>query len=337
MPLINPAIFCPGLIVAVPVLTVDDINLCQGGAEVLAIIYNIHILVIKNVSRLMKYRYDLHTHSTASDGTLTPTELVKRAQGAGVSVLALTDHDTTEGIAEAEQAALRLGIDLVSGVEISVSWDPYVIHVVGLGVDTGCEQLQQGLLRLREQRQQRAIEMGRRLEKNGIKDAYEGAMELCNGRLISRTHFARFLVQRGYVDDVSKVFNKYLVRGKPGYVQGSWATLEEVVSWIKGAGGQAVIAHPARYPFTRTKLRNLIGEFKELGGEAIEVVSGNYTKDNCYTMARHAMDFELMGSAGSDFHGPEYSRIEIGRTLDLPEGVVPIWHDWNRPGLAASL
>ena len=285
----------------------------------------------------MKYLYDLHTHSIASDGTLSPADLVKRAHNRGVNVLALTDHDSTEGVTEAQDMALRLGIDLVPGVEISVNWDPYVIHVVGLGIETSCQELQQGLLRLREQREERAIEMGRRLHKKGIEGAYEGAKELCNGYLISRTHFARFLVDKGYVDDVSKVFSKYLVSGKPGYVPGNWASLEEVVTWIKAAGGQAVIAHPARYPFTRTKLRNLLGEFKELGGEAIEVVSGNYTRDNCLTMARHARDFELMGSVGSDFHGPEHSRIEIGRMMQLPDGVVPIWHNWNQPELAASL
>ncbi len=277
----------------------------------------------------MKYRYDLHTHSTASDGTLTPSDLVVRAKQAGISVLALTDHDTTEGVAEAQQEALRQGMDLIAGVELSVNWDPYVIHVVGLGIDTGCHQLQQGLTVLREQRMERAVEMGRRLQKNGIDGAYDGAMELCNGRLISRTHFARFLVDRGYVENMSKVFNRYLVRGKPGYVPGTWATLEQAIGWIRAAGGQAVIAHPARYPFTRTKLRTLIGEFKELGGDAIEVVSGNYTRDNCYTMARHAMDFRLTGSVGSDFHGTEQFRADIGRTLDLPEGVVPIWHDWD--------
>ncbi len=274
-------------------------------------------------------RHDLHTHSTASDGTLSPTELVRRAKQRGVSVLALTDHDTTEGIAEAERAALSLGIELVAGVEMSVSWDPYVIHVVGLGIDSGCQELQRGLSGLREQRRQRAVEIGRRLQKNGIENAYSGALELSNGRLISRTHFAKFLVDRGYVENESKVFDKYLVSGKPGYVPGTWASLEQSVSWIKTAGGQAVIAHPARYPFTRTKLRTLIGEFREIGGEAIEVVSGNYTKDDCFTMARHAMDFELKGSVGSDFHGPDRFRADIGRMRELPEGVVPIWQDWN--------
>ncbi len=284
----------------------------------------------------MNCRYDLHTHSTASDGTLSPADLVKRAKQAGVSVMALTDHDTTEGIAEAKRAALPIGMILVPGVEISVSWDPYVIHVVGLGVDTRCPVLQQGLSRLRQQRRERAIEMGRRLHKSGIEDAYNGAMELCNGRLISRTHFARFLVDRGYVDDMSGVFGRYLVPGKPGYVPGTWASLEQALTWIKTAGGQAVIAHPARYPFTRTKLRTLIGEFKELGGEALEVVSGNYTKDNCLSMARHAIDFALKGSVGSDFHGPERFKAEIGRVLDLPEGVAPIWNDWGQGDIAAT-
>ncbi len=263
-------------------------------------------------------------------------DLVARAKQAGVSVLALTDHDSTQGVAEAGKAALRLGLDLVPGVEISVSWGAYVIHVVGLGVDTECDLLQQGLSRQREERRERAIKMGQCLEKSGIKDAYEGAMELSNGRLISRTHFARFLVERGYVNTTDKVFKRYLVRGKPGYVQGRWASLEEVITWIKAAGGQSVIAHPARYPFTRTKLRRLFAEFVELGGDAIEVVSGNYTRDNCLTMARHAMDFDLMGSVGSDFHGLEHSRQEIGRIFDLPQGVTPIWHNWNRQDLAIS-
>jgi len=284
----------------------------------------------------MKYLYDLHTHSTASDGTLSPADLVQRAKLAGVSVLALTDHDTTEGISEAQSVAMRIGVDLVPGVEISVTWEPYVIHVVGLGIDTGSMPLQQGLSSLREQREERAIEMGRRLEKDGIMDAYAGAKAYSNGRLISRTHFARFLVDRGYAEDMSKVFKKFIVRGKPGFVPGSWASLEDVVSWIRAAGGQSVIAHPARYPFTRTKLRRLFDEFVELGGDAIEVVSGNYTRDNCLTMARHAMDFELMGSVGSDFHGPEHSRIEVGRMQDIPDGVTPIWHNWNRQDLAIS-
>jgi 3',5'-nucleoside bisphosphate phosphatase len=284
----------------------------------------------------MKYLYDLHTHSTASDGTLSPADLVRRAKQAGVSVMALTDHDSTEGIPEAQGTALRQGIDLVPGVEISVTWGPYVIHVVGLGIDIGYAPLQQGLSGLREQREERAQEMGRRLEKDGIDGAYAGAKAFSNGRLISRTHFARFLVDRGYVEDTAKVFKRYLVRGKPGYVPGSWASLEQVVGWIRDAGGQSVIAHPARYPFTRTKLRRLFDEFVELGGDGIEVVSGNYSRDNCLTMARHAMDFELLGSVGSDFHGPEYSRIEVGRMLDIPEGVTPIWHDWDRKDLAIS-
>ncbi len=284
----------------------------------------------------MKYLYDLHTHSTASDGTMSPTDLVQRAKLAGVTVLALTDHDSTDGIAEAKIAAMRLGIDLIPGVEISVTWGPYVIHVVGLGIDIGCQLLQQGLSSLREQREERALEMGRRLDKSGIRGAYAGAKAFSNGCLISRTHFARFLVDQGYAEDMAKVFKKYIVRGKPGYVPGSWASLEEVVTWIKAAGGQCVIAHPARYPFTRTKLRSLFEEFVDLGGDAIEVVSGNYTRDNCLTMARHAMDFGLMGSVGSDFHGPEHSRIEVGRMLDLPDGVTPIWHNWNRQDLAIS-
>lgn len=276
----------------------------------------------------MSARYDLHTHSTASDGTLTPAELVARAAAAGVQVLALTDHDTTAGIAEASAEAGRQGIRLVPGVEISVSWGSQVIHLVGLGVDPDHEPLQQGLAGLCRFRDWRAREIGRRLAKKGIDDAFEGARALSNGRLVSRTHFARFLVQQGHAADVRKVFQHFLVRGKPGYVPGEWAALADAVGWILAAGGQAVVAHPARYPLTRSKLRRLLGEFREAGGFALEVISGSHSKDDRFTMARHARDFGLRGSAGSDYHGPENPWIELGRLPPLPEGVVPVWRDW---------
>ncbi|MCG8429003.1 MAG: PHP domain-containing protein [Chromatiales bacterium] len=277
----------------------------------------------------MTLKIDLHSHSTASDGTLTPTELVMRAVEAGVDVLALTDHDTTEGIAEALTAAENRPLELIPGIEISVTWNSQVVHIVGLGVDIQCQTLQEGLAPLRQFRDWRAEEIGRRLAKVGIEGAYEGAKALSNGKLVSRTHFARFLVNQGYVSETKKVFQKYLTRGKPGHVPGEWAELSAAVGWIKAAGGQAVIAHPARYPFTRTKLRRLIGEFVEAGGDAIEVVSGSHSRDDNFTMARHAIDFGLKGSQGSDYHGPENSWAELGRLAELPSGVVPIWRDWT--------
>ncbi len=282
----------------------------------------------------MNLCHDLHTHSTASDGTLTPSVLVGRAVAAGVDVLALTDHDTTDGLAEAATAAEDTGLCLISGVEISVTWSGQVVHVVGLGFDPRNNALQAGLAGLRRFRSWRAEEIGRRLEKSGISGAYDQARRHSNGHLISRTHFARFLVEHGYSADMRKVFKQYLTRGKPGHVAGEWADLDKAVEWISGAGGEAVIAHPARYGMTRTRLRHLIGEFREAGGVALEVVSGSHSKDEVFTMAKHARDFSLRASVGSDYHGPETPWTDLGRLQSLPDNVVPIWHDW--PAFAAS-
>lgn len=272
--------------------------------------------------------YDLHTHSTASDGTLTPTQLVERATAAGVKVLALTDHDTLDGIPEGMVEARRQGIRMVPGVEVSVTWGGRVIHVVGLGIDPDCEQLRAGLMSLREFRSWRAIEIARQLEKAGIPGAYEGAKALSGGHLIARTHFARFLVGQGIVKELKSVFKHYLVRGRPGYVAGNWAELGEAVSWIKQAGGQAVVAHPARYRFTHSKLQRLLGEFREAGGEGMEVVSGSHNREDALAMARHAKQSGLLASAGSDYHGPDHTWVELGRIPELPSGIAPIWNEW---------
>lgn len=273
--------------------------------------------------------YDLHAHSTASDGTLSPTELMTRAAGAGVTVMALTDHDTLEGVAEARAAADWLGMSFVPGVEISVTWNGHTVHIVGLAVDAGDAALNSGLQGMQTFRDWRAEEIGRRLAAAGIDGAYEGARELSNGRLISRTHFARYLVARGKAKDVRDVFKRYLVNGKPGFVAGQWADLADAINWINAAGGVAVIAHPARYKMTRSKLRKLFGEFQELGGNAIEVVSGSHSRDDYFTMAAHAADFGLRASAGSDYHGPEHPWIELGRLPPLPSGCLPVWRDWE--------
>jgi len=275
--------------------------------------------------------YDLHSHSTASDGTVAPADLVRLAHRKGVEVLALTDHDTTSGIAEAAGAAEKLAIRLVAGVEISVSWGAQTVHVVGLNVDPANPALQAGLQSLRDFRNWRAEEIGRRLEKRGVPDAYRGALAFSNGVLVSRTHFARMLVERGIVEDERKVFKHYLVRGKPGYVPGDWASLKTTIDWIHGAGGQAVVAHPARYKMTRTKLRRLFAEFRELGGDAIEVVSGSHSRDDYVAMAKHCNDFALSASAGSDFHSPENPWIALGRLPRLPAACRPIWSDWPIP------
>ena len=268
---------------------------------------------------------DFHTHSTASDGTLAPAELVRRAHAAGVELLALTDHDTLSGIPEAAAQARRLGVRLLPGVEISVTWQKQTVHLVGLNVDPAEPALRAGLARLVAYRGWRAEEIGRRLEKAGYAGAYEGARALAKGELVGRTHFAHFLVREGHAKDVREVFRHFLVKGKPGHVRGEWATLEQAVGWIHGADGVAVIAHPARYRMTRGKLRRLLGEFRELGGEGLEVVSGSHSRDECFTMARHAADFGLLASAGSDYHGPENPWIHLGQLPELPHGCMPVW------------
>jgi predicted metal-dependent phosphoesterase TrpH len=278
----------------------------------------------------MSLVYDLHAHSTASDGTLTPGELVAFAGGLGVGVLALTDHDSTAGIDAATAASQQIeGIRIVPGIEISVTWNRQTVHIVGLGIDPRNSNLQAGLQKIMAFRQWRAEEIGRRLAKAGIENAYVHAKAYSNGTLISRTHFGRHLVAIGKAKDMRHVFRHYLVAGKPGHVAGEWADLEDAVGWIRSAGGQAVIAHPARYRMTRNKLRKLIGQFAECGGEGIEVVSGSHSRDDAFTMARHAADFGLLASAGSDFHSPEHSWNRMGRLEALPHGCRPIWQGWT--------
>jgi predicted metal-dependent phosphoesterase TrpH len=274
-------------------------------------------------------QYDLHAHSTASDGTLSPTVLMQQAAAAGVQVMALTDHDTLAGIDEAQTAAETCGLQFVPGVEISVTWQRRTVHIVGLGVDSTTDELQTGLASLREFRVWRAQEMGRGLAKAGITGMYERANELASGGLVSRTHFARALVELGYANNVSQVFKKYLVNNKPGHVTGKWATLENALDWIHTAGGQAVIAHPARYRMTRSKLRQLIQDFVDCGGQAIEVVSGSHSRDDMFTIAQHARDFNLLASAGSDYHGPEHTWMDLGKLPALPDGCTPVWQHWK--------
>lgn len=268
---------------------------------------------------------DLHTHSIASDGTLTPTELVARADASGVETLALTDHDTLAGIEEALRAADGTGLKLIPGVEISVTWGGRTVHIVGLDVDPDCARLREGLQGLRNYRDWRAEEIGRRLAKAGFDGALEGARSYAKGELVGRTHFARFLVERGAAQDLRDVFKRFLVNGKPGHVAGEWTTLADAVDWIRAAGGHAVIAHPARYGLTRTKMLRLIGEFRECGGRALEVVSGSHSRDDYFVFARHAAENRLLASAGSDYHGPDNPWIELGRLPALPDGCTPIW------------
>jgi len=274
-------------------------------------------------------RYDLHTHSLCSDGTLAPADLVARAHAAGVEVLALTDHDVTDGLTEARVAAECLGMTLVAGVEISVSWHGQTLHIVGLNIDVADASLQQGLARLREFRQWRAEEIGRRLAKKRIEGAYAGARRLAKGTIVSRTHFARFLTEQGFVRSPQHAFKQFLSSGKPGHVPGQWATLEEAVRWVRVGGGQAVIAHPARYKLSSGKLQRLLGEFRECGGEAIEVISGSHAPEANRHFAGLAKEQNFFASAGSDYHGPEKTWMDLGKLPALPEGCIPVWRDWE--------
>ena len=275
--------------------------------------------------------YDLHSHSRASDGLLEPAALVERAARAGVGCLALTDHDTTAGIEEAEAEARRQGIHLLPGVEISVTWHGRLLHILGLAIDPSASVLQTGLADLRERRLRRAEAMARRLERAGLEDALAGAVRQADGgAILGRAHFARELVEQGMARDVQAAFRRYLRPGRPGYAACEWAGLGEAIGWIRAAGGLAVIAHPARYRLRRQRLRRLCAEFRELGGRGIEVVSGGHaTNDEIRSLAVLARDFGLLASQGSDFHDPDLSWTALGRLPRLPLGLDPVWRHWE--------
>jgi predicted metal-dependent phosphoesterase TrpH len=273
--------------------------------------------------------YDLHCHSTASDGLLAPADLVRRAAGNGVEILALTDHDELCGLAEARAQARDLGLRFIDGVEVSISWGGITIHVVGLNIDPHNRQLQQGLQGIRQGRAERAKKMAQDLERVGIPGSLEGAYAYVdNPNLIGRTHFARFLVEKRYVSDVKSAFQHYLVSGKPGYVPHQWATLADALSYIKAGGGIPVVAHPGRYKLTRTEMRAFLGEFRDGGGAGIEVVTSSHTPEQSLEYAILAREFGFLASRGSDFHGPGESRVDLGRLPNLAADLKPVWHDW---------
>jgi predicted metal-dependent phosphoesterase TrpH len=280
---------------------------------------------------------DLHCHSTISDGLLTPTELVVHAASKGVRVMALTDHDDISGLPEAKAAAKIAGITLLAGVEISVTWRRRTLHIVGLNIDPDYSPLVQGLSAIREGRHLRAKAMAESLDKVGIHGSLEGAYAYATHGIISRTHFARFLVEKGYAKDSKKVFKKYLVKGKPGYVEHRWAELADAVNWITAAGGVAVIAHPGRYDLGRTNMLLLLEEFRALGGKAIEVVTGSHTPPQYDEYAKFARMFGFAASKGSDYHGPGHSYIDMGSLPDLPHGCIPVWQDWPEAKLLETL
>jgi predicted metal-dependent phosphoesterase TrpH len=282
---------------------------------------------------------DLHSHSLVSDGTLSPEDLAARAHAHGVEVWALTDHDELGGQARARDASLALGMGYLAGVEISVSFAGETVHIVGLGVDPEDEALQSGLAATRGGRRERAQRMADSLAQVGVGGAFEGALRYVgNPDLISRTHFARYLVESGVCNDTYEVFRRYLTEGKPGYVPHQWARLGDAVRWITGAGGVAVIAHPARYRYSPTAEYALFSEFVTHGGRGVEVMTGSHSEAERVRYADMAIEFDLLASRGSDFHSPEESRTELGSLPDLPGRLKPVWealaHRIQRPAAA---
>lgn len=272
---------------------------------------------------------DLHCHSRVSDGLLSPAALVERAHANGVDVLALTDHDELAGLQEAALAARGCGLRFVPGVEVSVTWAGETVHIVGLGMDADNTVLVDGLKATRSGREERGRDMAAQLAAVGIPGAFEGALRhVGNPQLISRTHFARYLVEAGFCKDVREVFQNYLIEGKPGYSPMRWASLANAVGWILQAGGIAVIAHPGRYDYTPVQFHALYEEFLGLGGKGIEVVTGSHTPDQYREYAVVAQRYGFLASRGSDFHGPIESRVDLGRLPPLPERLTPVWHDW---------
>lgn len=274
-------------------------------------------------------RFDLHSHSTHSDGLLRPAELVARAAAQQVEFLALTDHDETGGLAEARTACASTGVSLIAGVEVSAMWTGHSIHVIGLHVDPANPELAAGLADLRAGRRTRADAIAAELEKVGIGGCLAGALAyVTNPELVGRAHFARFLVERGYARDMQAVFKSFLVPGKPGYVPHRWASLAGAIRWIRASGGMAVLAHPGRYRLDTVQKEDLFGEFRDAGGVGMEVISGSHTVAEYAYYARYAARYGLLASAGSDFHGPGMGRCDLGALPDLPSGCGPIWQQF---------
>lgn len=273
--------------------------------------------------------FDLHNHSRFSDGLLSPTQLIELAARTGVDAIALTDHDTTDGLPEAARAAQQAGIALVPGVEISVSWGDTTLHVVGLMVDPEARVLAEGLKSIRDGRTGRAQRIAAALDRLGFPGTFEGAYALAeNKEMLSRAHFGRYLAAQGRVKDTQAAFDKYLATGKPAYVPHRWASLENAVAWIRGAGGIAVLAHPGRYNLKPMMRHEMLSEFRKLGGEAIEVVTGSHRPEEYSLWQREALAHGFLASRGADYHGPGESPIEPGRLPALHASLTPVWSKW---------
>ncbi len=268
---------------------------------------------------------DLHCHSTASDGRLTPAAVVEAAAAAGVETLALTDHDTVAGLAEAHSAAARCGLRLLPGIELSTTWQKRTLHVIGLGIDPRSPRLQTVLQQVNQLRSERALAIAARIEKLGVRDALQRATALAGDAQLTRTHFARLLIDAGICKDMKKAFKRHLAAGKPQYVSVQWPSLEDTIATIHAAGGRAVLAHPLRYDMTGAWRQRMFTAFAAAGGQGIEVSCGNSDEADVTVAAAAALQHGLQGSMGSDFHDPEQRWARLGRMLPLPAGITPVW------------
>lgn len=273
----------------------------------------------------MTLRYDLHCHSTASDGALSPRDLVSRAFEQGVNVLALTDHDTVDGLEEARLQAQQLGMRLINGIELSCTHLNQCLHIVGLNIDPDHPGLREGLSKQQAIRDERAKRIADKLAKKGIPGVYEAVLVNAGKGEITRTHFAEYLLRQAYVNSMQEAFDRYLNKGQPAYVSTTWASLEEVVSWIVNAGGIAVLAHPLRYKLSNKWINRALAVFKEAGGQGIEVVNGRGSLEEVRLAQQFAERHQLVASTGSDFHAPDSPYLELGRLVELPATLIPVW------------
>lgn len=271
---------------------------------------------------------DLHCHSYFSDGALSPEELIQKALHQQVTCLSLTDHDTVEGYLQLLQAAASTSIKIINGIELSTRWKKYDLHILGYQIEH-TETLLTLIQQQVQSRIDRAKQIGEALELIGITDAYAKACVIAGHERAARPHFAKLIVNEGKARDAQAAFRQFLVRGRGAYIHTPWISVQDAVEGIASSGGQAVIAHPLKYGLTRSKLHELINEFKEAGGVGIEVVSGEMTVSEMNEMAATSMRFNLLASSGSDFHSDRMSRVNLGRQKQLPLNCVPIWQEWN--------
>lgn len=279
------------------------------------------------------FTHDLHNHSHFSDGECSPDALMAYAKNQGVELMALTDHDTVAGIFDARVAARKYQLDFIAGIEISAQWEGHDLHILGLNINENDAYLQEQLAQQNQRRISRAKQIANQLRQQGIKEPYEGALALAGSAVLTRPHFAKYLVNQGYVQDMKQAFKRYLTKGAPAYVPTSWPTLQQSIEWINSAGGSAVLAHPKRYKLTNGRLRKCIAAFKACGGEGLEIVTFSHKLGDIEHLTQLALQFDLLASQGGDFHGPgyghTYNRKDLQTYLKIPAKLTPIWHNWS--------